>query len=63
MPPASYLWVHPEARISDDQAAEFCGWTEQESRQLGDQIMHRTLHQPKVSVAALTRAAAPARDR
>jgi hypothetical protein len=31
MPPASYRRMHPKARLSAQQAAEFCGWTQEET--------------------------------
>jgi hypothetical protein len=43
MPPVSYRWMHPEARLSSEQVTEFCGWTDRESRALRDQITRRIL--------------------
>ncbi len=34
MPLPSYLWIHTDAKLSDEQIKTLCGWTEQESMRL-----------------------------
>ena len=48
MPPASYRWMHPEARLGSGQIAEFCDWTEREAAALRDQITRRILKSARV---------------
>ena len=35
MPLPSYLWIHRDARLSDDEIARLCRWTEQARSELG----------------------------
>jgi len=35
MPMPSYLWLHPNARITPDDVATLCAWTEAERARLG----------------------------
>lgn len=36
MPLPSYLWVHGDARLSDEQIKILCDWTDRESEKLAD---------------------------
>ena len=40
MPPASYQRMHPEARLSAQQVAAFCGWTQAETLWLRGRLVH-----------------------
>jgi hypothetical protein len=48
MPPASYRWMHPEARLTNQQVSEFCGWTDREARALRDQLTRRIFKSARV---------------
>jgi hypothetical protein len=34
MPLQSYVILHPESKLSDDQIGEFCAWSREEARAL-----------------------------
>jgi Haem-binding domain len=39
MPPRRYLLMHPEARVSKEEAQTFCAWTTAEIRQIKAESM------------------------